>query len=132
MVPHHGEEGPSQVKHITLLEKKMRSPERLRLTAASFGPVFGVETTSDQLADGTGASREPFGTLAGVTQQRGVNAEGLLGLSALVWGDLPHGARGLKDFWATPSSAGWVTLTEVSPGAPRQTCQAGGWEGARP
>lgn len=61
-----GEMLPS--KHITLLEKRY-SQERPRFAAALFGPVFGVETTSDRLANG--ASMSLRGDAPGGRRQRG-------------------------------------------------------------
>lgn len=51
--------------------KKTYSQERPRFAAALFGPVFGAETTGDQLANGAGASREPCGVMHRGSEGRG-------------------------------------------------------------
>lgn len=75
-------------------KRACKSARKKKTTLASPPRCFGVETTSDRLADGSGASHEPLGTSAagGVTQEgsegRGV-AQGFgssLGGVPTTWG----------------------------------------------
>lgn len=64
-----------------------KSARKKKTTLASPPRCFGVETTSDRLADGAGAPHEPLGTSAagGVTQQ-GSEGRGLRRVLVPVWG----------------------------------------------
>lgn len=72
-----------------------KSARKKKTTLASPPRCFGVETTSDRLADGAGASHEPLGTSAagGVTQQGSEGRGVAQGFGSSLGVSLPRGVR---------------------------------------